>query len=163
MAIQLKFPDGAVREYAEGTTLEEVAASISSGLKKNAVAGKKLTEKNGRSGRSAGERRRYRDRNIGRAGRTGSVPPQYSHLMAQALKRIYGSENVKLGIGPVIEDGFYYDIDMEHSLTPEDLTKIEKEMERIAGENLPITRMEVSRAQANRIFLKRSTIPTNWS
>lgn len=45
MAIQLKFPDGAVREYAEGTTLEEVAASISSGLKKNAVAGKKIDGK----------------------------------------------------------------------------------------------------------------------
>ena len=48
-------------------------------------------------------------------------------------------QNVKLGIGPVIEDGFYYDIDMEQSLTPEDLVKIEKEMERIVQENLPIT------------------------
>ena len=59
-----------------------------------------------------------------------------AHLLAQAIKRIYGGNKVKLGIGPVIEDGFYYDIDMEQSLTPEDLVKIEKEMERIVRENL---------------------------
>ena len=55
---------------------------------------------------------------------------------------------MKLGIGPVIEDGFYYDIDLEQSLTPEDLMKIEKEMERIVQENLPIRRREVSREEA---------------
>lgn len=52
-----------------------------------------------------------------------------AHLMAQAIKRIYG--NVKLGVGPVIENGFYYDIDLEQSLTPEDLPAIEKEMKKL--------------------------------
>ncbi len=75
-----------------------------------------------------------------------------AHLMAQAIKRIYGDKAVKLGIGPVIEDGFYYDIDMETSLTPDDLTKIEKEMERIVQENLPIRRRVVSRQEAIAIF-----------
>jgi len=75
-----------------------------------------------------------------------------AHLMAQAIKRLYKEHNVKLGIGPVIEDGFYYDIDMEHSLNPEDLAKIEKEMERIVGENLPIRRRVVSRDEALRIY-----------
>lgn len=51
-----------------------------------------------------------------------------AHLMAQAIKRLY--KNVKLGVGPVIENGFYYDVDMEEALTPEDLPKIEKEMKK---------------------------------
>lgn len=73
-----------------------------------------------------------------------------AHLMAQAIKRIYG--NVKLGVGPVIENGFYYDIDLEQSLTPEDLPAIEKEMKKIINENLEIVRKEVSRAEAIELF-----------
>src|SRR5690606_13327304 len=75
-----------------------------------------------------------------------------AHLLAQALKRIYGDKRVKLGIGPVIEDGFYYDIDLDVSVTPEDLVTIEKEMQKIIQENLPIVRREVSRDEAIRIF-----------
>ncbi|HTG70778.1 MAG TPA: threonine--tRNA ligase, partial [Candidatus Udaeobacter sp.] len=70
----------------------------------------------------------------------------------QAIKRLYGNTNVKLGIGPVIEDGFYYDIDMEQSLTPEDLVKIEKEMEKIVQQNIDIRRRVVSRDEALAIF-----------
>lgn len=75
-----------------------------------------------------------------------------AHLLAQAVKRLYGSKEVHLGVGPVIEDGFYYDMDLEHPLNPEDLQKIEKEMERIVSENLPIVRKEVSRAEAIKTF-----------
>jgi threonyl-tRNA synthetase len=75
-----------------------------------------------------------------------------AHLMAQATKRFFGAKEVKLGVGPVIEDGFYYDMDLEHPLNPEDLLKIEKEMERIMNENLPIVRKEVSRKDALAIF-----------
>lgn len=53
-----------------------------------------------------------------------------AHLMAQAIKRLYKDTKVQLGVGPVIENGFYYDIDMEESITPEDLGKIEKEMKK---------------------------------
>src|SRR5690625_6302882 len=73
-----------------------------------------------------------------------------AHVLAQAVKRLY--KDVKFGVGPVIEEGFYCDMDMEHSLTPEDLPKIEKEMKRIIDENLEIKRLEVSRQQAKEMF-----------
>src|SRR5690625_5888262 len=74
-----------------------------------------------------------------------------AHVMAQAIKRLYGHD-VNLGVGTTIEDGFYYDIDMDHSLTPEDLPKIEKEMQRIIDENVEFRRIEVSRAEAEKVF-----------
>src|SRR5699024_6477167 len=73
-----------------------------------------------------------------------------AHLMAQAIKRLYG--NVKFGVGPVIEEGFYYDIDTDVPITTEDFPKIEKEMQRIIDENLEITRKVVSREKAKQIF-----------
>lgn len=151
MAVKVSFPDGAVREYEQGATVEDVAGSISSGLKKNAVVGKlngKLVDLNTPIEADAPLQIVTLDSEEGLEVYRHST----AHLMAQAIKRLYGEKNVKLGIGPVIEDGFYYDIDMETSLTPEDLVKIEKEMERIAQENLPILRREVSREEAVRIF-----------
>lgn len=153
MAIQITFPDGAVREYAAGTTIEDVAGSISPGLKKNAIAGKV----NGKvvdvytplEADSAVE-----IVTVDTADGLEVYRHSTAHLMAQAIKRIYGETNVKLGIGPVIEDGFYYDIDMEQSLTPEDLTKIEKEMEKIVQQNLDIRRRVVSRQEALDTFTK---------
>lgn len=151
MSINVTFPDGAVREYPVGTTTEDIAASISSGLKKNAIAGKV----NGKvvdvyapiEGDATVE-----IVTVDSADGLEVYRHSTAHLMAQAIKRLYSDANVKLGIGPVIEDGFYYDIDMDHSLTPEDLVKIEKEMNRIVGENVPIRRREVSRAEALATF-----------
>ncbi|MED4313333.1 threonine--tRNA ligase, partial [Heyndrickxia coagulans] len=73
-----------------------------------------------------------------------------AHLMAQAVRRLYG--NVKFGVGPAIENGFYYDMDLDASITPEDLPKIEKEMKKIVAENLEIVRKVVSRDEARNIF-----------
>src|SRR5690625_3771575 len=73
-----------------------------------------------------------------------------AHLLAQAITRLY--ENVNFGVGPVIEEGFYYDMDMEQAITPEDLPKIEKEMQRIIDENLEIKREEVSREEEKRML-----------
>src|SRR5690625_5133016 len=70
--------------------------------------------------------------------------------MAQAVKRLY--KDVQFGVGPVIEEGFYYDMDLEQAITPEDLPKIEKEMQRIIDANLPIERIEVSRSEAIEMF-----------
>ncbi|MFC5468699.1 threonine--tRNA ligase [Cohnella suwonensis] len=151
MSIQVKLPDGAIRSYEAGVTVEDVAFSISPGLKKNAVVGKidgKVVDLNTPiEGDVALEI-------VTLDGKDGLEVMRHStaHLLAQAIKRIYGADNVKLGIGPVIEDGFYYDIDMEQSVSSEDLEKIEKEMEKIVKENLPITRREVSREEALRIF-----------
>src|SRR5699024_12697761 len=72
------------------------------------------------------------------------------NVVAEAITRLY--ENVNFGGGPVIEEGFYYDMDMEHAITPEDVPKIEKEMQRIIEENLEIKREEVSREEAKRMF-----------
>lgn len=69
-----------------------------------------------------------------------------SHMLAQAVKRLY--PDTKLAIGPAIDDGFYYDFDTEHTFTPEDLEALEKEMKKIAKENLKIERFELSRAEA---------------
>jgi threonyl-tRNA synthetase len=151
MTIQITLPDGAVREYAAGTTIEEVAGSISTGLRKNAIAGKidgKVVDVyTPIEGNSAIE-----IVTLDSADGLEVYRHSTAHLLAQAIKRIYGNEKVKLGIGPVIEDGFYYDIDMEQSLTPEDLIKIEKEMEKIVQQNLDIRRRIVSRDEALAIF-----------
>ncbi len=73
-----------------------------------------------------------------------------AHVMAQAVTELFG--DVKLGIGPTIEDGFYYDFDLAHTFTPEDLDKIEVKMKEIAKRNLPITRAELSRSDATALF-----------
>ncbi|GIP24158.1 threonine--tRNA ligase [Paenibacillus sp. J22TS3] len=151
MAVSIKLPDGSVREYAEGSTFEDVAASISSGLRKNAVGGKlngQVVDLNTKLEEGAQIEIITLDSPDG----LEMMRHSSAHLLAQAVKRLFGNKEVKLGIGPVIEDGFYYDMDLEHPLNPEDLQKIEKEMERIVGENLPITRREVSRQEALDIF-----------
>ncbi|MFC5402790.1 threonine--tRNA ligase [Cohnella soli] len=151
MSIQVKLPDGATRSYDAGVTVEDVAFSISPGLKKNAVVGKidgNIVDLNTPIEGDVALEIVTLDSKDGLEVMRHST----AHLLAQAIKRIYGADNVKLGIGPVIEDGFYYDIDMEQPISSEDLEKIEKEMEKIVKENLPITRREVSREEALRIF-----------
>ncbi|HHW37673.1 MAG TPA: threonine--tRNA ligase [Bacillales bacterium] len=147
--IKVSFPDGAVKEFPKGTTTEEIAASISSGLKKNALAGKL-------NGKAIDLRTPITEDGaieiITYDSPDGLEVLRHStaHLMAQAIKRLYG--DVKLGVGPVIESGFYYDIDMEQPLTLEDLPKIEKEMQRIIDSNLPVERREVTRTEAIKMY-----------
>ncbi|WP_409344881.1 threonine--tRNA ligase [Paenibacillus sp. MBLB4367] len=151
MAVNVTLPDGAVREYAQGTTIEDIAGSISSGLKKNAIAGKvngKVVDLNTALQEDAKVEIITLDSEDGLEVYRHST----AHLMAQAIKRIFGEKTVKLGIGPVIEDGFYYDIDLETPLSSDDLSRIEKEMEKITQENVAISRREVSREEAVRIF-----------
>ncbi|GIP34319.1 threonine--tRNA ligase [Paenibacillus sp. J2TS4] len=151
MGIQVTFPDGAVREYEQGTTVEELAGSISSGLKKNAVAGKingQVVDLN----RTIDADSKVEIVTLDSEDGLEVYRHSTAHLMAQAIKRIYGEKKVKLGIGPVIEDGFYYDIDLETPLSSDDLAKIEAEMNKIIKENLSIQRRVVSREEALRIF-----------
>lgn len=74
----------------------------------------------------------------------------YSHIMAQAVRRLFPS--AKLAIGPAIEDGFYYDFDVERPFTPEDLEKIEAEMEKIVQENYKFERLEISKDEARHML-----------
>lgn len=151
MAIQVKLPDGAVREYEQGTTIEEVAGSISPGLRKVAIAGKvdgKVVDVYTPLESDVS----LEIVTVDTADGLEVYRHSTAHLMAQAIKRLYGNTEVKLGIGPVIEDGFYYDIDMEQSITPEALIKIEKEMDRIIKEDLAIRRRVVGRDEAIATF-----------
>ena len=77
-----------------------------------------------------------------------------AHVMAQAIFRIFPDKKVQLGIGPTIENGFYYDIDSNYRLTDEDLLKIEEEMKKIISEKLPIVRRVLSREEAIEFFGK---------
>ncbi|MCC3356473.1 threonine--tRNA ligase [Bacillus sp. REN16] len=147
--VKITFPDGAVKEFPKGTTTEEIAGSISPGLKKKSIAGKF-------NGQEIDLRTEiHEDGEIAIITQDTDAALEImrhstAHLMAQAIKRLY--KDVKLGVGPVIENGFYYDIDMEKSLTPEDLPEIEKEMKKIVNENLDIHRVEVSRDAAIRRY-----------
>lgn len=147
--IKITFPDGAVKEFSKGTTTEDIAASISPGLKKKSIAGKVNGELYDL------KREILEDASIEIITQDSPEALEIlrhstAHLMAQAIKRLY--KNVKLGVGPVIEGGFYYDIDMEESLSPEDLPEIEKEMKKIVNENLEIIRKEVSRDEAVQLY-----------
>lgn len=148
--INITFPDGAVRQFEAGITIAEIAGAISASLKKKAVAGKKDGKVVDLS-TPLEEDAAIEIVTLDTAEGLEVYRHSTAHLLAQAVKRIYGKD-VKLGIGPVIEDGFYYDMDIPVSLTPEDLGKIEAEMEKIIKEDLPIQRKVVSREEAIRIF-----------
>lgn len=147
--IQVTLKDGSQREVAQGTTLAEFAASISRSLAKNAMAAKvdgRVTDLMARLEKdSQVEFVTFEDAEGRDAFRHTS-----SHILAQAVKRLFG--NVKIAIGPAIANGFYYDFDAVSAFTQEDLGKIQAEMEKIVKENFPIERMEVSRSEAIALF-----------
>ena len=147
--IKITFPDGAVKEFEKGITTEDIAGSISSGLKKKALAGK-LNNVMYDLKRPIEEDGAIEIITQDQPEALEILRHSSAHLMAQAIKRLY--KDVKLGVGPVIEGGFYYDIDMPESLTPEDLPLIEKEMKKIINENIPVVRKEVSRDEAIQIY-----------
>lgn len=151
MGMKVTLPNGAVKECERATTIGQVAKSADPSLYKHAVAAKlngKLVDLNWPLTESGQVELVQLD------SREGLDVYRHSaaHLMAQAIKRIYGRQAVKLGIGPVIADGFYYDVDIEKPLSVDDLAAIEDEMGRIAQENLPIVRREVSREEAVGLF-----------
>lgn len=154
MEILITLPDGSIRRSQQGTTIRQVAESIGSGLGKNAIAGKidgVPVDLNVPIEQNCAVEVLTLDSKEG----LDIYRHSTAHIMAQALKRIYGEKSVKLGIGPVIEDGFYYDVDLEKPLSAGDLAAIEKEMERIAKEDLPIIRRVVSREEAAGLFADR--------
>lgn len=150
--VKVTLPDGAVREFEAGSTIEDVAASISQSLKKKAIAGK-INGKVVDLYTPIHEDAEVAVVTLDSADGLEVYRHSTAHLLAQAVKRIYGPD-VKFGIGPVIEDGFYYDMDIPVSLTPEDLSKIEAEMEKVIKEDLPIRRKVVTREEAVAIFEK---------
>ncbi|WP_138755039.1 threonine--tRNA ligase [Paenibacillus sinopodophylli] len=154
MSIVITLPNGTVKEYRQGTTVEQIAESISPSLRKNAVAGK-LDGRLVDLAEPLEADARLEIVTLDSADGLEVYRHTTAHVMAQAIKRIYGKHAVKLGIGPVIEDGFYYDIDIEKPLSIEELAAIEAEMSKITQENLPITRKEVSREESIAFFTEQ--------
>ncbi|WP_085523146.1 threonine--tRNA ligase [Tuberibacillus sp. Marseille-P3662] len=147
--VQMTFPDGTVKEFSQGVTIEDIAGSISSGLKKQAMAGKfngELVDLK----RELNEDGTVEILKADTPEAMDILRHTTTHVMAQALKRLY--KNVKFGVGPVIEEGFYYDVDMSVSLSDEDLEKVEKEMQAIIDEDLPITREVVTKEEAIQLY-----------
>lgn len=147
--VKITLKDGAVREVDKGTTLLAIAETISRSLAKHtlaAVVDGKTTDLKATLERDAAvEFATFEDA----AGRE-ALRHSASHIMAQAVKRLF--PDAKFGIGPAITNGFYYDIDCAHVFTPEDLGKIQVEMENIIKADYPIERSEVSRAEAIKMF-----------
>lgn len=151
MSIEVTLPDGSKKEYPAPTTMKQIAESIHAGLMKQAVAAKvdgKLVDLDDELSHDAQVSIVTLDSDDGLYVYRHSV----AHLLAQAVKRIYGSSSVHLGVGPVIADGFYYDVDLGQSLTNADLMAIEREMQKIVQEDLRIVRQEVSRPEAECLF-----------
>ena len=151
MIITLK--DGSTKEYAQPMSVYEIAKDISEGLARVATAGELDGE--------VVDLRTVVDKDshlniltFDDEKGAGAFRHTTSHIMAQAIKRLY--PNIKLAIGPSIADGFYYDVDSETPLTTEDLEKIEKEMKKIVKEDFPITRYTKSRADAIAYFKEKN-------
>lgn len=149
LSISVRLPDGSVREYDQAVSVLDIASSISNGLAKKAIAGV-LDGKPVDLGREVPSGSELNIVTLDDEAGLEVYRHSAAHILAQALKRLY--PEVKLGIGPVIEDGFYYDIDLPTRLTPEDLPKIEAEMAKVIKEDIPITRRVVSRDEAIEIF-----------
>jgi len=147
--IKITFPDKSMREYESETTASAIAASISPSLRKKCVAAKLDGE--------VYELMRpiVVDANLelitnDNAEAMPILNHSCAHLMAQAIKRLY--PDAMFGVGPAIEEGFYYDFDCSEKVTDEDLVKIEQMMTKIASEALDITRIEMSRSEAKALF-----------
>lgn len=153
--VKVTLPDGSALEVDRGTRLDELAAQIGPKLAKEALAGKvdgKLVDLNIPI---------FKDCSVEIITFSSPEGPEIyrhstSHVMAQAVSELY--PGVKLGIGPTIEDGFYYDFDLDVNLSPDDLGKIEEKMKEIIRQDLPFIREELSREGATKLFesLKQS-------
>lgn len=149
--IKVTLPDGGAREYPAGTTLMDIAKSISPRLGREALAAKvdgRLADLELPLERDAAVEILTFDDEEGRQVYRHST----AHVMAQAVQKLF--PGVGLAIGPAIADGYYYDFDPREPFVPEDLARIEKEMEAIIKADLPFERAELSRADALDMFKK---------
>lgn len=147
--VSIQFPDGKQAKFAKGVSLTEIAKAISPSLAKKAVAG----SVNGTTydlTRPILTDAQIAIHDADSVKGLEVIRHSTAHLLAQAIKRLF--PDAHFGVGPVIENGFYYDIEMAHTLVPEDLLLIEREMRKIVAEDLAISRKEVSREVATQLF-----------
>ena len=149
--LKITLKDGSVREVEAGVSVLDFVKQVSNSLAKKVLAAKidgetkDLTTVLDKD--CAVEFLTFED-----ADGRWALRHTASHILAQAVKRLYKDDNVKLAIGPAIDNGFYYDIDMDRQLGEADLKDIEKEMKKIVKENLKLERKEVSRSEALKMF-----------
>ena len=150
--IKITFPDGGVREYAEGTTPLQIAESLSQRLAQEVI----VATVNGETWdiqkpikEDASIKLLKWDDNEGKR----TFWHTSSHLMAEALQELY--PGIKFGIGPSIENGFYYDVDSPTPITEADLPKIEEKMRQLAANKSPLVRREIPKAEALETFTKK--------
>ena len=147
--IRITLPDGSQKTLPEGSTLLDLARSIGAGLARNALAGTingVLVDLS--SPLSDGDRAEIVTEKS--PGALDIVRHSTSHLMAQAVKTLFPA--AKVAIGPAIENGFYYDFDVDAPFSPEDLDRIEAKMRDLAKANLPVSRQVLPRSEAVRLF-----------
>ena len=152
MMIQITLPDGSIQQVESGITAAQLAAKISQRLGKEALAVKidgvardlstPLTQD------CAVELLTFSSEGGAEIYRHSA-----SHLMAQAVKQLF--PEAKVAIGPAVDDGFYYDFDIDHPFTPEDLEKIERKMAELVKADAPFVRNEVTKDEAIRFFSER--------
>lgn len=152
--IKITLPDGSVREYEKGTTAHQVALSISEGLARNVLAAK-VNGEVWDSSRPINEDAKLVLLTINDAEGKSTLWHSSAHLMAEALEAIY--PGTKFGIGPPIENGFYYDIDLGgKTISQEDFKKIEDKMLELARQGSEFKRTEVSKADAIKYFKEKN-------
>jgi len=150
---KITLPDKSKRDFEDPLTIEELAADIGPGLAKSAVAGKISGERVDASEvitKDCEVEILTADTEEG----LEIIRHSCAHLLAHAIKQLY--PEVKLAIGPTIDNGFYYDILLEHKITEEDLGKIEKRMKKLASENYEVVREVVSKKEAKETFKSRN-------
>ncbi|MEX1308293.1 MAG: threonine--tRNA ligase [Eubacteriales bacterium] len=150
MKVTLK--DGSIIEAEKGTTALDIAGKLSQGLKKSALAAKidgKIVSLSETIEKDCALEILVFDDDEGKY----ALRHTASHVLAQAVKRLF--PEAKLAIGPAIENGFYYDFDVETPFTAEDLKALEKEMAKIIQENLPVTRTELAREDAKKLMAEK--------
>jgi threonyl-tRNA synthetase len=153
--IRITLPDGSQREFEHAVSVQDVALSIGPGLAKSALAGKvdgKLVDTSYRIEADAGLEivtEKHPDA-------LEVIRHSTAHLLAQATQRLFPDTQVT--IGPVIDNGFFYDFARKNPFTPEDLEKIEAEMKKIAAEGLPVARSEMERDAAVEFFKNKGEI-----
>lgn len=150
--IKIKFPDGSIKEFPAGITGAEIAKSISHKLAEEALAIKingTVKELTTPIKEDSEIIILTFDDEEGREVYWHSS----SHLMAHAIEKLF--PGAKFGVGPAIENGFYYDVDVDRKITPEDLVEIEKKMAELAKEAKPFVRKEISLSEAREFFAKK--------
>lgn len=151
--IKVTLKDGSVKEFPAGISAYEATKEISMGLARNACAAK-INGKNADLRDTLNEDCELEILTFDDEYGKWTFRHTASHIMAQAVKRLY--PDAKLAIGPAVDDGFYYDFDVETKFTPEDLAKIEAEMKKIVKEDIKLERSYKSRNEAVEFFKEKN-------